>query len=350
MKYQLSSDFDLFGKSVLIRAPKKSSAVKNNPVIIEAQQCRLKIPTMQVRSRSIMLYELPAIQNGGRKKSLLSNFTKNAKTDNILKDANGMPVLDENGNIRLKTYSGEMTFHAKKRLSKAISLLNQSSPWRKEFNPVCGRLVDFKLAFITLTIPSRDIVPGKEGYNLLLKPFLRIMQARFKNFKYVWKAELQERGQLHYHITCNTLIEHHTISSTWNKILSQNRLLDDFIKQKGHNNAPSTEIRRVRNVKNIEAYLLKYVSKADSMGRSVGGRVWGCSSCLSASSYFSDVCTNVNEAIIDKLVSAGRVVRKVLDRCVVLEFIKGSIFDAFTPKQIILYKNFIYSLNNLSTA
>lgn len=304
------------------------------------------MPVIQVRSRSLILYNQNVNAPRVKKESPLRNLIRKSASAELIRDENGQPVLSATGELQYKTYSGVMTYHAKKRLAKAISLLNQASPWHKVYNPVSRKSVDFKLSFITLTIPSRDVVSAKDGYRLLLKPFLRKLKTQYPGFLYVWKAELQERGQLHYHITSNTLIEHHIISNTWNKILAGHQLLYDYYAKHKHYNAPSTEIRSVRKVANIEAYLLKYVSKSDPYGRSLDGKVWGCSLELSKTSYFADVYNQTNELVINALVEAKKAVIKVLERCTIVEFIKSSPLNALSIGQLMSYKEHIARITN----
>lgn len=304
------------------------------------------MPVIQVRSRSVILYNQNINHRPKREKSLITNLYRKEAIQELVKDEHGQPILNQVGELQYKTYSGKMTYHAKKRLAKAISLLNQASPWQKQFNPVSGKPIDFKLSFITLTIPSRDIVSGRDGYRLLLKPFLRKLKSQYKNLLYVWKAELQERGQLHYHITTNMLIEHHVISNSWNKILAGHQLLYDYYAKHKHYNAPSTEIRAVRNVKNIEAYLLKYVSKEDKYNRAIDGRIWGCSQELSSTSYFADVYNSVNEEVINALVAAKKAVFKVLERCSIVEFLQGSPLNVLSTVQLSSYKAHIRGITN----
>lgn len=219
-----------------------------------------------------------------------------------------------------KTYSGDMTYHARKRLSKAISLLNQSSPWQDIITPYSDVPMRFKLSFITLTIPDDTPISGKEAYEALLKPFLRRMRTKFGLQKYVWKAELQERGQLHYHITSNCFIPYMAVQEAWNNILTAANLNSAYFAAHGHRNAPSTEIRRVKNVKNIEAYLLKYISKSDGLGRSVNGKTWGCSENLKSFGYYTEIFNEYNQMAIEKCVEAGKAVMKQLEHCVIVSF------------------------------
>jgi hypothetical protein len=276
-------------------------------------------PTIQVRSKIALIYN----QFIGEKKIRLASPILNLKAKEV------------------QTYSGELKPHARKRLSTAVSLLNQCSPWKKVPSPVTGQLIDFKLSFITLTFPCERIVPGKEAYTSCLYPFLRIMKARYPNLIYVYKAELQERGQIHYHITANECIPHQVIRQNWNKVLSSGGYMADYLAKYGSNNAPTSEIKAVQNITDIEAYLVKYIGKPDLQGRSIEGKVWGCSAQLQGRRYFSDVLNSVNVAAIELMQRSGKAVVKQLEKCTIVKLKEGSPLMLLSKDQFASYGNYL---------
>lgn len=184
-----------------------------------------------------------------------------------------------------KTYSGQVTSHAARRIKKTIDLFLQLSPEQWITNPATGRRMKFRLSFITLTISSKKIIGSKEGYEKLLAPFLRWLRAQGK-CSYVWKGELQQRGQPHWHITSNIAIHHTRIRDAWNNLQSKQGLLDEYFAEHGHRRAPSTEIQAVHNLKRIDLYLAKYISKAQSV-QGWQGKTWSCSDNLKRAKHFS---------------------------------------------------------------
>lgn len=281
-------------------------------------------PMMQVRSRSLILFNQYI---GDRKASILTNRNRH----NLSAE---------------RTYSGEITKHAKRRLARAVSLLNQSSIWRKVQPSWQKSPIDFKLSFLTLTIPDDNQISGKEAYQVLLKPFLRKCKSKFGLNSYIWKAELQARGQLHYHITSNCFMEYSQVQQVWNNIVESAGFMDNFKAKYGHNSPHSTEIRAVKNVKNIEAYLVKYISKSDDAGRSIGGKVWGCSDNLKGASYFSEVFSSANEKAIEMLVDAKQAVFEAFERFSIVRFLEASPVWVLSQTQQLAYKTHIANIAN----
>lgn len=178
------------------------------------------------------------------------------------------------------TYSGQVTEGAVKRIRKAVDILLQISPNTRIYNPVTSTIHDFRLNFITLTISDARPVNAKEGYQKLLGPWLQAMRRRAGLRDYVWKAELQARGQLHYHVTSNTFIDLTTIRQTWNQLQRKAGTSREFAKKYHHWNPNSIDVHAVHKINDIGAYLSKYLEKGvskSSQSATLNGKVWDCS-------------------------------------------------------------------------
>jgi len=237
------------------------------------------------------------------------------------------------------TYSGGMTHGAEKRMRKAISLLLQLSPARIIFNPVLNVHHPFSINFITLTCSAKCVVSHRELYKRCLAPWLMWLR-RQGNEHYIWKVELQRRGQPHYHITTNKFVHYEKIRKKWNQLQRKAGYLDGYAKKHKHYDANSTDVHSVRNVQNIEAYLVKYLAKnADQSGQQIKikGKVWDCSSSLKKA-YFTTFATGENVDIAKK--SAARYIQ--LERCAVARNIKPkAMLEAWQMQE---YRNYISSL------
>lgn len=187
-----------------------------------------------------------------------------------------------------KQYSGGMSPGARKRLTKAITLLVQCAKKRWLYNEVSKRMVLHQLSFITLTVsdPEKKL-SGKEAYQKLMSHFLQWLRRTKKVNTYIWKAELQKNGQIHYHITTPAFINYQEIRDKWNNLQRKAGLLDKYALKKGHYDANSTDIHSVRNIKDLAAYLIKYIAKQTQNEKSLGGKVWDCSENLSKAKYHS---------------------------------------------------------------
>ncbi len=261
-------------------------------------------PQIQVREDCLLLYNLPTVR----------------------------PARSRQLSLK-KGYSGKVTSTVPKRIKKAIDILLQITPTRNTYNPVTKKYFPFQLNFVTLTVSSHTNIDANFGYNYLMKPFLRKMR-KSGNFSYVWKAELQKRGQLHYHLATNTFLTWQNIRSTWNNLQRKNRLLDDYASKHLHYDANSTDVHSLNKIGNVGAYLAKYLSKNNS--KKINGKIWDCSTDLNRK-RFAFTPTNTQEMYLRQLQNDKHCKVIELDHCTIFKGIAPA--KIMTAKQIIDYSN-----------
>lgn len=246
------------------------------------------LPQIQIRTASLIYYELPL----------------------------EIPKYDRRQNFSGKTYSGKMTEHAAKRIKRAVEVLLFMSPEKTVFNPVTSRHTKFRLTFVTLTISCSTLISHKEAFEKGLKPFLRVARIKFGMQTYIWKAELQKRGQIHYHITTNCFIDYREIKSAWNNIQFRAGWLDEYFAKTGSWAANSTDIHAVHKIKRLDLYLAKYISKS---GGQIVGKVWDCSQNLKGKKYFTfePSAQLLNEIEEDYARGKCKIISR--DRCAIVE-------------------------------
>ena len=224
---------------------------------------------------------------------------------------------------REKAYSGKVTKGAAKRITKAVNLLVMFAPRRMVFNEFVGKEVEHKLSFITLTVSDNtQNYTAKEAYEKLLKPMLRYLVRNCGMSTYIWKAELQKRGQIHYHITTPSFISYVQIRKEWNRLQRISGMLDSFYDRYGHCDPNSTDIHKVFKLDDITSYLIKYLAKAESEKDSTKGKVWDCSLNLKQAKYPDFVMDAEQFEFIEALQSSNYLTIKVIDRISILS-VKG---------------------------
>lgn len=242
-------------------------------------------------------------------------------------------------------YSGSMTGGARKRMGKAITLLSQAAKPKWIYNHITNQYQYHHLSFITLTVSCNKNISTSFARERLLRPFLGWMRDTKGVKSYVWKLEYQQRGQVHYHITCPDFIDYNEIRKTWNSLQHKAGLLDEYAKEHGHFNPNSTDIHAVKHKKNIANYILKELGKTidakrlqateivDSLIKAgeipaekkkefvdeymgdemkADGKVWDCSNNLSGASYFTIPMERWHMDALDQLRNAGEL-REVVD-------------------------------------
>lgn len=220
--------------------------------------------------------------------------------------------------IDLETYTGKVTAGSKKRIEKAVDLLLQKSPQRRIYNPVRDGYHDFRINFVTLTIADEVNRDDREVYEKCLKPFLRIARERWDVEDYIWKAELQNRGQVHYHVTTNQFIHLEELRREWNKLQKKAGYLQSYARKYKSFNPNSTDVHAVWKVKNLAGYLSKYLSKIEDKA-ALKGKVWDCSKSLKIK-RFDTALHSGHEEILHDALSMNFAKRINLDNCVIIEF------------------------------
>jgi hypothetical protein len=276
------------------------------------------IPFMQIRSKSIICYE---------------KFINHVRTKRQISNQN---LLSE----RVK-YTGLLSPGAIKRMTKAIDLLISSTPKQQILNPVTKRSQQFRLSFITLTMPNSNILTASRDSKVLLEKMLRYLRNTQGMHSYVWKAETQENGQIHYHLTSNVYLHYQELRNYWNKLLFKSNLFSEYFEQRGDRDINSTDIHSVRKVKDLSAYLIKYFTKQEQNQIAVKGKVWDCSLNLKEGKYYA---TDLLEPDYYELLAGCKdlsIVVKELDHCTIFRSNHKNVHNYINEKVMADYYNYM---------
>lgn len=272
-----------------------------------------RVPHLQIRRNCLVYYELPVSQ----------------------------PPRNASDLTKVKKYTGKMTTGSKKRIDSAVDILLQRSPERIIYNPITKKRHPFTINFVTLTISARRNIGIREGYEKMLAPWLRKMK-RYGVKDYLWKAEYQERGQLHYHVTTNVFINWTIIRNEWNNLQRKNRYLDEYAKKHRHFDANSTDIHAVWKVNDIGAYLGKYLSKENEdnnpLIKKEKGKVWDCSKELKQK-RFSVIMSHQQEIDVMRMIHDKQIKETRLEHCTIFKLPNPKII--LSPSQLSSYNKWL---------
>lgn len=196
------------------------------------------IPQVSISTRKVVFYDYW----DGVRRSNHSKFT---------------PFLRQKVNrISAKTY---------KRMRDAIQTLIDTAPYKTVFVRSTQSYFRYKVNFITLTLPSKQIHTDKEIQLQCLRPFLEAWQKRRPALLYVWKAEVQENGNVHYHIVSNSFYHYKKLRKDWNKYVEKL----GYCSRSSSDNPNSTDVHALDPSKNIAQYLTNYFCKKDLYSKSL---------------------------------------------------------------------------------
>jgi len=220
-------------------------------------------------------------------------------------------------NLTENEHEGCLSYKAQRRLNNSVNWLVASAKNKTVFDKTSGQSYNFKINFLTFTLPGHEQeVTDAFFKNTLLRSWINMAKYKFGMSNFVWKVETQKNGNIHAHLSTDVFIHYNDLRNTWNKILRNNGVLssytakhrslseDAYIKiYQTENNIDTqtlrkryafglstswespntTDVHAVHKIKDIGAYLAKYMAKNDEDRRLIKGRLWSCSYSLSAS-------------------------------------------------------------------
>lgn len=159
--------------------------------------------------------------------------------------------------------NGQLSPPARAKLSNAVHNLRAISKTKSVYESKTKKYFKFRLVFITLTLPSVQVHPDQFLTDKMLDVFLKWCYNKHKMNSYVWKAEAQSNGNLHFHITTNIFIHWKAVREKWNSLLNKYGYIDAFEKEHNHRDPNSTDVHSVKNDKEIVAYITAELTKKD---------------------------------------------------------------------------------------
>lgn len=186
-------------------------------------------------------------------------------------------------NLKDNSTKGQLSKKSKSKLKSSINWLIIAANKKNVKSLKYNQIFKFKINFITLTIPPQEneLIEEKK-FKTILNTWLTYQRKYSKLNNYVWKIEKHKDNRLHIHILTDTFIHHRNIRNSWNTILKRNGLLELHYKKYENYDPNSTDIHSIKKVKKVAAYVVKYMAKNNEKDSLYNGRVWACSSKLSA--------------------------------------------------------------------
>jgi hypothetical protein len=203
-------------------------------------------------------------------------------------------------------YNGYISQKTAREVTRRISNL-------LEIAPAVNRLV----TFVTLTLPSQQKHSDNFVKRYMLGEFLEYLQKEHQVKMYIWKAEAQKNGNIHFHIMADSFLDNVTklrikkqglINKAWNAICAKYGYLDSYKQDrlkdykegkltpdqvKWHKafkfSVPnSTDVHKLKSKTKPEAYIVKYIAKPEPDRRAIEGRLIGSSDILKGVPNFKE--------------------------------------------------------------
>lgn len=134
--------------------------------------------------------------------------------------------------------------------------------------------------FITLTLPAAQQRAAGESDREIKRKCLNTFTQRLRRrgIWYVWKAEPQKNGNIHFHLVIDQYYKKEDLQRDWNNILAGTTTqIDRFEAKHGHRNPPSTQIDQAKNNAQTAQYFIEYFRDHNKHEgrRKIQGKLWG---------------------------------------------------------------------------
>lgn len=158
--------------------------------------------------------------------------TKREKTKRIKHFEQTVNQAQEN--ITRSTHNLQLSDNAYRTLKKRINWLYYLAKSKSVKTYNGKQIYNFKIAFLTLTLSSKQKDPTADITNGMFNQFLTEIRQRTGMANYVWRLEFQENGNVHYHLVTDTYLDYYFVLPIWNRIQKNNGYIKEY-KEKHEN-------------------------------------------------------------------------------------------------------------------
>lgn len=137
-------------------------------------------------------------------------------------------------NVTRSTHNLQLSDNAYRTLKKRINWLYYLAKSKSVKTYNGKQIYNFKIAFLTLTLSSKQKDPTADITNGMFNQFLTEIRQRTGMANYVWRLEFQENGNVHYHLVTDTYLDYYFVLPIWNRIQKNNGYIKDY-KEKHEN-------------------------------------------------------------------------------------------------------------------
>jgi len=247
-----------------------------------------------------------------------------------------MENLEKGAKTKAK-FKGEMSKNTRKKITRIIEVwttaieltfANQNKPISK---------LSECMTFVTLTLSAIQFHTDKEIKRSILNPFLLAAARSWGLKNSLWVAETQKNGNIHFHMLFDRYVKHNELREVWNNAQEHLGYISaytsqfiglteaEYVKKEsngsknskkslikryqsgcadGWENPNSTDIKALRGINNVAAYLVKYMTKSISR-RLIEGRLWSCTRALGSIDYYTSIMSNELYEWLNALMDKG---------------------------------------------
>ncbi len=191
-------------------------------------------------------------------------------------------------NLKNAHQVGQMNNTISKKIIKLIKLWQSAIDYNNTFETSPKYQQNRRLVFLTLTLPSDQKHDDQRIKKDVFFRFIEYIQVHYGIKYYLWRAERQKNGNIHFHMIVDKFLPYLSLRQTWNNHLEKLGYISEFEKKHNSRNPNSTDIAMCPNSSVVASYIAKYIVKHEAQ-ESISGHTWGCSRELLKLKPFTEV-------------------------------------------------------------
>lgn len=163
------------------------------------------------------------------KVSITNQITKSYKNSLGYWEYKERPKVSNNNNsVKRKFHEFNISINSQRKLRQKIEYLFLYAKPRNIITYNGKKIPSFKVCFLTLTLPSKQIHNSGTIITTILDDFLQVLRKRLGMKNYVWRLEFQSNGNIHFHICTDTYVDYYFALRHWNKSLNKLGYVDRY--------------------------------------------------------------------------------------------------------------------------
>lgn len=164
---------------------------------------------------------------------------------------------------KLNKPQGNVSRKASTKIKNSVNWMLYVTDKKKVFSIKENKEFYFYLNFITLTLPSKQRHSDDFIKREMLVPFIQWLTKTQGAYMWLWKAEAQCNGNIHFHITTHVFVHWKSIRAKWNYICAKHGYVKMFQDGSNDKGDAATQVKAAKNPNQVGGYLSKYIGKDD---------------------------------------------------------------------------------------
>jgi hypothetical protein len=225
-------------------------------------------------------------------------------------------------NLRKKKKTEGVSSASRRKIMKYIDAWFSTIEYAKTEGTESVANINKFLAMITLTLPIKQVHDDRYLKRYALMMFIKDLRRHSSTINYLWKAETQQNGNIHFHIIIDEYVDKNKIDAWWK---ARMRILDyeqAYERTTGKKDPPMCNVEKLHDKGSAGSYVAKYFSKNENR-RQIEGRCWGCSDKIKELAVGE---MSVNESEMDEClqkINTGIATVYITDYCVIMKNVQG---------------------------